>query len=97
MSQKKGKFQRLLNKLSKTIAFAKKSYFSKILEKSKHNVRKTWQILQSLLTATIKNFSAKIINEQNDPKRQLILEILFFALLEKSFLIKSSKMKTTPF
>ena len=61
------KFQRLSNKLSKTIAFAKKRYFTKILDKNKHNVKKTWQILQSELPATTRKLCAKIINEQNDP------------------------------
>ena len=70
---RKKKIRRLSNKLNKTIASAKKGYYAKILDKNKHNVKKTWQILQSVLPT---NFLQKL--EQKDP-------ILFSSVtLEKS-------------
>ena len=65
---KKRKFRKLSNKLNKTIAFAKKGYFSKILCRNKHNAKKTWQILQSVLPTATNKLPAITINEQKDPK-----------------------------
>ena len=65
---KKRKFRRLSNKLNKTIAFVKKSYFNKILDKNKHNAKKTWQILQSVLPTSSNKLPAITTREQKEPK-----------------------------
>ena len=64
----KKNFEDSRTNLSKTIAFSKKICFTKILDKTKLHVKRTWQMLHSALTATTNKLSAKIIKEQNKPK-----------------------------
>ena len=80
----KRKFRRLSNKLNKKLVFAKKRCFTKILDKIKHNTKKTWQILQSVLPPTTTNkLPAIAINKQKDLKTVVNSVNTFFCNIGK--------------
>ena len=43
------KYKLYKNKLNHIIRIAKKNYFSKRVEESKHNMKKTWEVINKLI------------------------------------------------
>ena len=55
------KYKIYRNKLNMLLRLAKKNYFSRMLEKEKHNMRNTWQVLNSILKSSKKPISSRFI------------------------------------
>ena len=82
---KKSNFKRYRNILSKTIAFAKRTYYIHIFHQCKRDMKKTWAILSNILNKIAKQSlpDTMTINGQDSKDKQIIAEQFnsFFATI----------------
>ena len=82
---KKSNFNRYRNILSKTIAFAKRTYYIHIFDQCKRDMKKTWAILSDILNKNAKKSlpDTMTINGQDCKDKQIIAEQFnsFFATI----------------
>ena len=64
-SANKNKFVAYRNKLKRTIKAAEKLYYSRIFEENLNNIKKTWQIINNILSSTKKTFKHIVLTDDN--------------------------------